>query len=177
MSTTHHTEIATGAPANAATVNAPLGELDAAIVVNDGLIAANTANIAANDIDIANNQIVIGDNAAGIAANEGDIAALQGGETVADDVLKGWAQSEEYQVITPVYHVATGTWDTGTAVVWPDGSAGVITIDSRSANVNTLGLIDSGRITHVDSGKTVIQAAYTRDVDGNITNVPALTVA
>lgn len=31
MSTTYHTDIATGAAANAATFNAPLGELDAAI--------------------------------------------------------------------------------------------------------------------------------------------------
>lgn len=51
MSTNHHTAIANGAAANAATFNAPLGQLDAAITTNANDIATNAAAIAAIAFD------------------------------------------------------------------------------------------------------------------------------
>ena len=44
MTTNHHTDIATGATANAATINSPLGELDAAISIVKGIEKLSAAS-------------------------------------------------------------------------------------------------------------------------------------
>ncbi len=53
MSTNHHTAIATGAAANAATINAPLGQLDAAIDYLDGMIGDTALGTAATTLSAA----------------------------------------------------------------------------------------------------------------------------
>lgn len=137
MSSSYHTDIASGAAANASIFNAPLGTLDAAIG------ALNTT-----------------------------IGKLGGGASPTNNVLIGWTEGE-------LYELTAVTWDTDgvptTATVkWPDGSTGTFT----TTNKNTTWLaIDAYTITHADSGKTVTQAAVTRDANGNITIKPALTVA
>lgn len=130
MATDYHTAISVGAAANAATINTPLGVLDAAI----GL--------------------------------------LGGGANITDDVLKGWTEGE-------LYEITGATWDSdsviSTATVkWPDGSGGTLTTTTKNS---TWLAIDAYTITHTSSGKTVTQAAVTRDSNGNITVKPALTVA
>lgn len=130
MTTNHHTPIPAGDPRTAATVNSPLGELDAAIT-----------------------------------------NAL-GGASASDQSLKEWTEGEDYEM------TAT-TWDSDSVissatVKWPDTSAGTFT---RTTKNTTFLAIDAYTISHTDSGKTVTQAAVTRDSDGNITVKPALTVA
>jgi hypothetical protein len=59
-------------------------------------------------------------------------------------------------------------------VKWPDGSGGTFTVTTKNA---TWLAIDAYTISHTLSGKTVTQAAVTRDSAGAITAKPALTVA
>jgi len=59
-------------------------------------------------------------------------------------------------------------------VKWYDGSAGVFTTTATDAGT---GAINAYTITHTNSGKTVTQAAMTRDAGGAVTVKPALTVA
>jgi hypothetical protein len=132
MSSSFHTPLTTGSPipATGATINTPLGELDAGIL------------------------------------------ALTGGATVTDARLKEWAEGE-------CYEVTAATWDSdgvisGATVKWPDGSAGTFTTTTKNS---TWLAIDAFTITHAGSGKTVTQAAVTRDANGNITVKPAITVA
>ena len=89
-----------------------------------------------------------------------------------DELLVGWAESGSYQAMSVVLdadQVASSA-----AVVWPDGSAGVLT---RTAKSDAWLAVDAYTISHTDSGKTVTQAAVSRDADGNVTTKPALSVA
>ena len=63
---------------------------------------------------------------------------------------------------------------TSMTVKWPDGSAGTYTATDYNVTHETY---DGFTISHTDSGKTVTQAAVTRDTEGAIINKPALTVA
>lgn len=130
MSTNYHSDITAGAAANAATINAPLGQLDAAIT------------------------------------------NLAGGAAASDESLKEWTAGEDYEA-TAVTYDADGVVTTAT-VKWPDTSVGVFTTTSK--NTTWLG-IDAFTITHITSGKTVTQAAVTRDANGSITAKPALTIS
>lgn len=59
-------------------------------------------------------------------------------------------------------------------IKWPDGSAGTFTVTEK----NTTFLdYDAFTVTHEDSGKTVTQAAMTRNALGKVISKPALTVA
>lgn len=79
---------------------------------------------------------------------------------------------------TSFVYDTTHTWSVDTAVIeWPDGSAGVYTVTSRSANAFALGLPDAYTATHTDSGLTVTQAAVTRNTAGNVTVKPTLVIA
>lgn len=63
---------------------------------------------------------------------------------------------------------------TSAAVVWPDGSPGVLTITSRDAN----GAVLSYNITYGSPvSKTFSQPAITRNSAGAATNVPAIVVS
>lgn len=83
-----------------------------------------------------------------------------------------WTQGKNYepQVITRDSEGRV----TSMTVLWPDTSVGVYTATSYNA---THEVYDGFTITHINSSKTVTQAAVTRDADGAITNKPALTVA
>jgi len=96
------------------------------------------------------------------------------GSTVADSQLKAWAESGAYE-LTAITYDGTSTSAVSTATAkWPDGSAGVFTATTINS---TYGKVDAYTLTHVNSGKTVTQAAVTRDTNGNMTVKPALTVA
>lgn len=98
---------------------------------------------------------------------------LDGGATVADQTLKAWTSSEAFEPSGTISRDANDV-PTGFDVVWPDGSDGTFT---TTANDTTTGAIDSFTITHTDSGKTVTQAAVTRNADSAVTVKPALEVA
>jgi hypothetical protein len=59
-------------------------------------------------------------------------------------------------------------------VTWPDGSGGTYTRTAKNATWLT---VDAYTITHTVSGKTVTQAAVTRDSSGFVTVTPALTIS
>lgn len=99
------------------------------------------------------------------------IVALHGGASVPDDTLKAWAEGENYEVTAATYD-ADNVVTTAT-VKWPDGSAGTFTTTTKNA---TWLAVDAYTISHTASGKTVTQAAVTRDASGNITAKPALTI-
>ena len=85
-----------------------------------------------------------------------------------------WTTSEAYQM-TPITYSSTypNTVASG-AVVWPDGSAGVFTtviIDPTWEAINAY------TISHVNSGRFVLQASVTRNANGNISIKPLLTVS
>jgi len=155
MSTHNHTAITTGAAANASTINTPLGTLDAAIGDLDALTTtAKTSAVAAlNEIDA-------------------EMATLAGGATVTDARLKEWVSGEDYE-LTAITYDADGVVTTAT-VKWPDGSAGTFTTTTKNS---TWLAVDAYTISHTASGKTVTQAAVTRDGSGLVTVKPALTVA
>lgn len=63
---------------------------------------------------------------------------------------------------------------TSAAVVWPDGSAGTLTITSRDANSAVLAY----NITYLGSPvRTFTQPTITRNANGAATNVPAIVVS
>jgi len=157
MSTHNHTAISTGAAANAGTINAPLGTLDAAI----GNLASLTTTVKTSAV-AALNEI-----------NAAYVGQL-GGAAATDQLLKEWTTGEDYELTAITYHgTYTNTVSTAT-VKWPDGSAGAFTATTINS---TWEAIDAYTITHTASGKTVTQAAVTRNADGNVTTKPALTVA
>ena len=100
------------------------------------------------------------------------ITDLHGGAGITDDLLKEWTAGEDFELTAATYD-ADNVITTATAK-WPDGSAGVFTTTNK--NVTWLA-IDAFTITHTVAGKTVTQAAVTRDASGNVTVKPALTVA
>lgn len=90
------------------------------------------------------------------------------------NALIGWAQAGAY-TLTSVTYDSTYTSAISTASVkWPDGSSGTFTATTINT---TFGTVDAYTITHTGSGKTLTQAAVTRNNDGLITAQPALTVA
>jgi len=107
-----------------------------------------------------------------LAQLDAAITNIAGGANVTDAVLKAWAEGEAYE-LTSITYDADGVVTTATAK-WADGSAGTFTTTSKNA---TWLAVDAYTITHAASGKTVTQAAVTRDANGNVTAKPALTVA
>lgn len=89
-----------------------------------------------------------------------------------NDELKAWTNSGAF-AITSATRDSDGVITTAT-VAWPDGSAGTFTRTTKNA---IWLVIDAYTVTHSASGKTVTQAAVTRDSNGNITAQPSLTVA
>lgn len=83
MSTEHHTPIATGAAANAATFNSPLSELDAAINVID-----NRSTALESEIDAINTSLT-GTGVAGIAETTMAAATVIGLSTAAENFTAG----------------------------------------------------------------------------------------
>lgn len=103
--------------------------------------------------------------------DELDGAAL-GGVNAGDGILKAWVLAEALAA-TALTWGSDGALDSA-SVVWPDGSAGTLTVTSTNSDWLA---VDAFTVTHTDSGKTVTQGAVTRDSNGNITVRPEPTVA
>jgi hypothetical protein len=89
-----------------------------------------------------------------------------------DEQLIAWTASGGY-TLTSATRDSDGVVTTAT-VRWPDDSTGTFTRTVKNAIFLA---IDAYTITHADSGKTITQAAVTRDANGNLTAQPAITVA
>lgn len=100
-----------------------------------------------------------------------DFEVIQGGANISDRVLKEWTTAEAWEP-TAITRDTSGQVSTIT-VRWPDDSAGTLTVTTVNA---TWEAVDAYTITHVDSGRKVIQTAPTRNSDGDITAMPVLTV-
>lgn len=88
--------------------------------------------------------------------------------------LKAWTASGAYQKTAITYNATYPTVINSATVVWPDGSAGVLTITTFDATY----LIETAyTITHTASGKTITQEAVTLNTNGYITAAPELVVA
>lgn len=88
--------------------------------------------------------------------------------------LIAWTHATAFAFTVPVYDATWPDTVASSAVVWPDGSGGTFTATSINPYC---GLVDAFTVTHTDSGKTVTQAAVTRDADNRITAQPAPTVS
>ncbi len=152
MTTNNHTAISTGAAANASTFNTPLGALDAAIGA-----AVSTLSTTAKTLVGSANEIYNG---------------AAGGASATAQLLADWATSEAYE-LTAITVDADEVVTTAT-VKWPDASAGTFTTTTKNS---TFLAVDAYTISHTASGKTVTQAAVTRNASGSVTTKPAVTVA
>ena len=146
------TSIATGAAANAATVNGPLGQLDTAIGTLGSLTTTDKTSLVA-------------------AMNELRAAALGAGASITAIQLIAWAEGEAYEMTAITYN--TDLIPTTATLKWPDASAGTYTATTINT---TFGTVDAYTLTHTASGYTVTQAAVTRDNDGNVTVKPQLAI-
>lgn len=84
-----------------------------------------------------------------------------------------WTEGEAYEITSATYDADNVITDV-TTVKWPDGSGGIFHVTNK--NVTWLA-VDGYTITHAASGLTVTQLPVTRDLNGNVTTKPALTVA
>lgn len=89
-----------------------------------------------------------------------------------NDQLVSWTAGKNYEPLV-ITRDSEGRV-TSMTVLWPDDSTGVYTATDYNA---THEVYDGFTISHIVSGLTVTQAAVTRDVEGAISNKPALTVA
>lgn len=89
-----------------------------------------------------------------------------------DDELIKWTAGKNYELIN-ITRDAEGRV-TSASAIWPDGSTGTYTATNYNA---THEVYDGYTISHTDSGKTVTQAAVTRNSEGAIITKPQLTVA
>lgn len=96
------------------------------------------------------------------------VGAPFGGPGIADEILL----QEGYE-ITSLTRDADAVPVSG-VVVWFDGSAGTLTVTDVDATHLT---VDGYTVTHDVSGKTVTQAAVTRDQFGTIIAFPQKTIA
>lgn len=89
-----------------------------------------------------------------------------------DRTLKSWTLGGAYST-TAATNNANGVCTSAT-VLWPDDSTGTFTATSVNS---TYHVCDAYTITHANSGKTVTQAAVTRDSNGAITVQPAIVIS
>jgi hypothetical protein len=97
-----------------------------------------------------------------------------GGADIIDESLAGWVAGNSYELTAITYNVTYPNVIATATVKWPDGSAGTFTTTTTNT---TWQAIDAYTITHTLSGKTVTQPLITRNVNGDVTIKPALTVA
>ena len=95
-----------------------------------------------------------------------------GGTTTTD--LRDWAAAEAWTVAGATYSTTYPGLVATATVIWPDGSGGTF---AATAYDPTWQAIKSYTLTHTTSGRTVTQAAITRDSSGRVTAQPALTVS
>jgi hypothetical protein len=85
--------------------------------------------------------------------------------------LKYWTQGKCYEPLTIGYDIDGNVLTAG--VKWPDGNSGVLTMTDWNSDEE---VYDGYNVTHVLSGKTITQAAVTRNEDGMIIIKPPLSV-
>lgn len=89
--------------------------------------------------------------------------------------FKELARTPELLIAGAITRDANGAATTA-PVVWPDGTVGTYTADTLSATF--LGAVDAYHISYGSPvTKTYTQPAITRDANGIITNLPAITVS
>jgi hypothetical protein len=90
-------------------------------------------------------------------------------------VLAGWALTQAFRLVSATRNIDGAA--TTASIVWPDGATGTYTADTLSTDFP--GATDAWHATYVVGGttKTVTQPAVTRDVDGNVTAQPAITIS
>lgn len=111
-------------------------------------------------------------NSALILTDEAEGSAEFSSILTVDNVLRGWAASQSF-TFTTATRDADGVIVTA-EVAWPDGSGGTYTVTAKNA---THLAVDAYTVTHTNTGKTITQAAVTRDASGRITAQPSLTIA
>lgn len=132
------------------------------------LTDAQWASIPGGDIPSKVRQAIGGGFAPG--EDPDDFELIQGGANVLDRVLKEWTTAEAWQPTAITWaagHVSTA------AVRWPDGSTGTLTVTTFNT---TWDAVDAYEITHTASGRKAVQAAPTRNADGDVTALPVMTV-
>lgn len=149
------TAIATGAAANAATVNSPLSQLDTAIGTLASLPTTAKTSLVASIAELY-------------------ATVITGGANITAAQLKEWTEAGAYEITAVTYSTTYLSVVSTATVKWPDGSAGTFTATTINA---TFEAIDAYTISHTASGLTVTQAAVTRNTDGSVTTKPVLTVA
>lgn len=173
-------EASTRASADTANANAITAEAARATTAEGAeatrAIAAEGANAAAIASEASTRAAAVAAETARATGVEAVKAAVgdgaSAGAAATSALLKSWVTSEGYELtaitrdVDEVVVVAT--------VKWPDGSGGTFTTVTKNA---TWLAIDAYTVSHTLSGKTVTQAAVTRDSAGAITAKPALTVA
>ena len=109
-----------------------------------------------------------------VGANLGPLRELSdfGMESGSNAPLIAWVLSGAYSVESAARD-SDGVITTA-SILWPDGSAGTFTRTTKNATFLT---VDAYTATHAKSGKTAIQAAVTRDENGNVTAQPEITIA
>lgn len=88
-----------------------------------------------------------------------------------DRRLLEMAEAGAWELLTTTYDASYRI--TGGTVKWPDGSAGVLTINAW----DTDGQPNGWSLTHTTAGRTITQPTMTRNAQGDITTKPALTIA
>lgn len=102
------------------------------------------------------------------------ITNLVGAAGISAASLTEWTEAAAYQMTAITYSTSYPRVVASATVAWPDGSSGTFTTDSTNASWEA---VDAYHITHVASGKTITQAAVTRNANGSVTTKPPLTVA
>ncbi len=79
MTTNHHTPITTGAPANASTVNDPLGQLDSALTTTNTNLATITSDVAGLTTDLVTTDANVASLTTGLATTNTNVTNLTTG--------------------------------------------------------------------------------------------------
>ncbi len=130
---------------------------------------ANTGDFVAVNLENPSGILYVND------YNTGELVpiVIGAGATTFDGMLKAWTESKAYEMLSISYDATYLSIITTATVKWPDESLGVLTINS----FDPVKLIETSySITHVNSGKTVIQDAVTLNGYGFVTTKPALRV-
>lgn len=92
------------------------------------------------------------------------------------DLFKQFARVPDQIIVGTITRDANGA-ATSAPVVWPDGTPGIYTADTVSATFP--GAVDAYHITYGNPTvvRTYTQPAVTRDSNGAVTTLPAITVA
>ncbi len=180
MSQDNYTPLVDGANANAATFNAAFGSLDAAIGDVGSLTVPGTPASLVEAVEELLDEVgaiaslsVGGGTATDLVTAVNELQTILAVTTKSARVLE-WAVAGAYEMTNITYHPTLKGVVAGATVKWPDASGGTYTATSTNL---THEAVDAYTITHTSSGKTVTQAAMTRDVWGNVTVKPALTIA